>query len=328
MTTVLITGANGFIGSTIVEKALSLGWNVTAAIRKGSDLSHLKTFSISYLEVNYSNKIELTKILTESPTFDYIIHNAGTTKASTKEAYLEVNLGYTQTLVESLIESNRVPRKFLFVSSLAAIGPVKYGKTIDAHTIPTPVTWYGQSKLAAERYLETLLNFPWLVIQPTGVFGPKDKDIFIFIKMINKGLELYIGNKEQNLSFIFSEDLADLMLTILQKGTIHQKYIGSDFKNYVSSDLGNAVKSASLVKTIKLKIPASVINLVAILSEKIGKIQGKTPPLNLDKMNELTAESWWCNPDNLPQKVFWQPKFDLFTGMQKTIKWYKDNKWL
>ena len=57
MTTVLITGANGFIGSTIVEKALSLGWNVTAAIRKGSDLNHLKTFSISYLEVNYSNKI-------------------------------------------------------------------------------------------------------------------------------------------------------------------------------------------------------------------------------------------------------------------------------
>lgn len=327
MSSVLITGANGFIGSTLVEKAVSLGWRVTAAIRKGSDLEHLKSFNISFLEVNYADQSELIKAFSALPVFDYIIHNAGTTKAANLEEYLRVNQGYTQNLIESLIECNRVPGKFLFVSSLAAVGPVSSGQVIDSQTTPNPVTWYGKSKLAAEKYLESLPDFPWMIVQPTGVYGPKDKDIFVFINLVNKGLEFYIGNNEQNLSFIYSEDLADMMLAILKKGTLHQKYIGSDLKKYVSSDLGNSVKKALNCKTIKLKIPVSVISSIALLSEKLGNLKGKTPALNLDKMNELKAESWWCACENI-NKIQWKPKFDLYTGMQKTVDWYKLNKWL
>jgi nucleoside-diphosphate-sugar epimerase len=118
------------------------------------------------------------------------------------------------------------------------------------------------------------------------------------------------------------------MLHALENGSIHHKYIGSDFNNYLSSDLGMAVKQALNKKTIKLKIPSNVITLVAKISESIGKIQGKMPPLNIDKMNELKAESWWCDPKNVKDSLQWKPKFDLYSGMQKTIDWYILNKWL
>ncbi|MBL7831044.1 MAG: NAD(P)-dependent oxidoreductase [Saprospiraceae bacterium] len=328
MKKLLVTGANGFIGSTIVEQAINRGWKVTAAIRKGSNTSHLLPYQIEYLELDYSNKIDLVNKFSKIDKFEYIIHNAGTTKAANKDEYLKVNVAYTQNLVEALIESHKIPEKFLFVSSLAAIGPVKHGQTIDNNTKPNPVTWYGESKLSAEQYFDGLSEFPWTIIRPTAVYGPKDKDIFVFIKMVSKGLEFYIGKKEQELSFIYSEDLADLMLTIVEKSPLHQKYIGSDFKQYKSADLGNSIKISQNKSTLKLKIPAIVITSVAYVFDFFGKLSGKVPTLNLDKMNELKAESWWCNPKNVKTNLNWQPKNDLYSGMKNTIEWYQKHKWL
>lgn len=328
MKKILITGANGFIGSTLVDQALSLGWQVTAAIRKSSDLSLLKGLDIQFLELDYANCSSLEKIFKELPVFDFIIHNAGTTKAKDQEAYDKVNLNYTQNLIESLIAVNKVPAKFLFVSSLAAIGPTTCGKCIEDDTVPAPVSHYGKSKLKAENYIRSLNNFPWIIVRPTGVYGPRDKDIFIFIQMINKLLELYIGRKGQDLSFICSTDLAGLMLSILNKSAIHETYFGYDFNKYRSVDLGNAVKSALHKKTIQIKIPISIVSFMAIISEKIGQLKQKTPALNFDKVNELKAESWMCNSNKAAENLGWKPQFDLYSGMKYTVDWYKSNHWL
>lgn len=328
MMKILITGANGFIGSTLVDQALSLGWQVTAAIRKSSDLSLLKGLDIQFVELDYANRTSLEKVFKELPDFDFIIHNAGTTKAKDQAAYDKVNLNYTQNLIESLISVNKVPTKFLFVSSLAAIGPTTCGNCIEDDTDPAPVSYYGKSKLKAEKYIRSLNNFPWIIVRPTGVYGPRDKDIFIFIQMISKGLELYIGRKGQDLSFICSIDLANLMLSILKKSAIHETYFGYDFNKYHSTDLGNAAKLALHKKTTQLKIPISIVTFMAIISEKIGQLNQKTPALNYDKVNELKAESWMCSSDKAAVNLGWKPQYDLYSGMKFTIDWYKSNNWL
>jgi UDP-glucose 4-epimerase len=328
MKRILITGASGFIGSTLVDAALAKGWEVTAAIRPTSDKSFLKDPRIQFLELNFKSEKDLAEKLRNAGRFHYVIHNAGTTKAINREGYIDVNTGHTRRLVEILIDSDIKPEKFLLVSSLAALGPTTENVLIRPNKKPMPVTAYGESKLEAEGYLQTVTDFPWVAVQPTAVFGPRDKEIFMFINLVAKGFELNIGTKPQKLSFIYSKDLVTLMMSALEKGQIGKKYIATDGKHYTTEDLGKATKSAIGKKTFKVKIPLSIVSVIAIISEKIGQWRGIAPMLNREKMNELGAESWLCNVDETFEELDFKPEYDLYSGMKEAVEWYRAEGWI
>lgn len=325
---ILITGASGFIGGFLVEEALNNGFEVTAAVRPTSDKSYLQDPRIRFIELNLKSEETMIRQLTEAGRFHYVIHNAGSTKALDFEAFRENNVENTKRLVNALNRPDLLPEKFLYVSSLAATGPAQDGIRIQRNHPPKPVTSYGESKLMAERFLESQLGFPWVVIQPTAVFGPREKDIFTFIKMVNAGLEIYIGAEDQKLSFIYVKDLASVMIAILKVGQIGEKYHISDENIYSNDDLGNSVKRVLGKKTIKFRIPLPLIRVVAYASEKVGKWRGAIPTINREKMNELTAQSWLCEAPYTFNSLHIKPKYDLYSGMEEAINWYKENKWI
>ena len=328
MKKILITGASGFVGSTLADEALNRGWEVTAAVRPSSDKSFLQDSRIKFLELNFNSSKDLAEKLNQAGRFNYVVHSAGTTKAVNREAYFDVNAGHTQRLVEALRDPSVKPEKFLFVSSLAALGPTSGDNLIQPNSPPNPVTSYGASKLAAQDYLQTLTDFPWISIQPTAVYGPRDKEIFIFINLVSKGFEFYIGTKPQKLSFIYVKDLVEMMLLSLEKGQVGKTYIASDNINYTTDDLGKAVREAIGRKTFKLKLPLSIVGAIAVISEKVGDWQKKATMLNREKMNELSAESWLCDPSETLTDLNFEPKYDLYAGMKEAVDWYKMKKWI
>ena len=82
--------------------------------------------------------------------------------------------------------------------------------------IQNPLTTYGKSKLLAERYIEEHYHNPFVIIKPTSVYGPRDKDFLIVMKLISKGFEGYIGTEPQKLSFIYVDDLVNAIISTIE----------------------------------------------------------------------------------------------------------------
>lgn len=212
---VLITGATGFVGYHLIEKSLKAGLEVYAAVRKSSSKGHLSEFDIKYIDLDYSS-VDTLRTQLEEHQFSHIIHAAGITKAKTKAEYNKINAEYTECLAVAAITASIRLEKFVFVSSLAALGPLSdLNQEIKEDTPGRPVTNYGASKLLAEKYLNEIPGLPLITIRPTAVYGPREKDIFILFKSISRGLEPHIGNFKQQLSFIYVKDLADVIVNSL-----------------------------------------------------------------------------------------------------------------
>lgn len=323
---VLITGVSGFVGYHLVEQAVNLGFEVFGAVRPNSEVEHLKDFPIQYKYLNYADVDSLRSDIIQNE-YDYIIHAAGITKAKTLSDYNLVNAEYSKNLAFAAVGTQ--VKKFVFVSSLAAIGPVAdINSVINADQIPKPVTSYGMSKLNAENSLKTLTALPLIVIRPTAVYGPREKDIFILFESLNKGLEPYIGNFDQRLSFIYVKDLANVIFKALKVTVSHESYNISDGRSYDRFALADIFKKVLRKKTFKFHIPLLIVKLLASLLDILYKNSAKTPALNKEKLAELTAINWICNIDAAKKDLGFNPAFNLEAGLSDTLNWYKQNNWL
>jgi UDP-glucose 4-epimerase len=324
---VLITGASGFVGFHLIEEALKNNLEVYAAVRKSSKIDHLKSLDIKYTYPDFTDITSLKKEINENK-YDYIIHAAGVTKAKSQKEYNQINAAYTNNLAKAVLESDIKLKKFVLISSLAAVGPLNSLQgVITEQTPPAPVTAYGKSKLLAEENLKTFSSLNYNILRPTGVYGPRDKDIFIFFKQVSRGLEPYIGNIQQNLSFIYVTDVAKAAIKSLHAGN-KKTYNLSDGNFYDRYELGNVTKKVLNLKTIKFHLPVIFVKLIAIIAEKYSSLNNKASVLNVEKLNELMAVNWNCDIGQAKADLGFYPEHNLTSGVTETLKWYKAHKWL
>lgn len=323
---VLITGASGFVGYHLIETALNSELEVFIAVRKTSDIKHLQSYNLHYTYPNFGDITNLENEI-RNQQYDFIIHAAGTTKARTSEEYNYVNATYTNNLAKAIAGTNGIVKKVVFMSSLGAIGPsLKPNERLNASTPPSPVTAYGKSKLLAEKLLEAY-DFPLITLRPTAVYGPREKDIFIVLKTIGQGLEPYIGTVQQQLSFVYVKDLATLTVNALFN-THNGAYNITDGNCYDRYELAKITKAILGKKTLKFHLPYGMVKGLAILLEKGYGLVNKTSVLNKEKLNELTAINWCCDISKAQEELDFKPTYDLEKGLNESIKWYKENKWL
>lgn len=332
---ILITGASGFIGSTTADRALELGYETWAGIRKSSSRQYLQDGRIRFIDLHYADKRKLKEQLRdfadEYGRFDDIIHIAGLTKALHKSDFDKVNYEYTKNLVEALIETDTVPDSFIFMSSLSAMGPGdEIGYTpMCAGKTPTPNTAYGKSKLKAENWLKSIDSFPYLILRPTGVYGPRDKDYLILMRAVKSGLDVGAGFKKQLLSFIYIEDLVNVIFSLIEKGIRRKEYFVADGDMYTDSEFNAIVRDALHKKNVlRLKVPLFLVKQAAFINEKIAAFYGKATAFNSDKYRIMKQRNWACEIAPLKEDIEFQPAYRLKEGVEKTIAWYQKEGWL
>lgn len=331
---VLITGANGFIGSSLVEEGLNQGYEVYAGIRKGCKWDHLRREGVRIFRLDLSSREQIEKKLRVSEAFegrfDYIIHAAGATHARRKQELQVINDQYTRNLVESLRASGNLPERFVFISSLAAGGPgdPESGREIRVSDPERPISAYGRSKLSAESYIKSLQDFPFLILRLTAVYGPRDLGFLPYFKFIQKGIQPRLGFQPQRLSFVYVKDLASLVFRVLDRRMAQSTYLVSDGKVYEKDQFGNALKDLFHRQTLKITIPLPVLTFIFYLMERSFALMGNRPRMNLEKLKEISSANWSCNSQAIWDEIRVCPAYSLESGLKETADWYRKRGWL
>jgi nucleoside-diphosphate-sugar epimerase len=149
------------------------------------------------------------------------------------------------------------------------------------------------------------------------------------MKAVKNGLDVGAGFKKQVLSFIHSEDLADVIFTLIEKGISRKEYFVADGELYTDREF-NAIVQQALEKkhVIRLKIPLLLVKPAAFISEKIAALFGKTATFNSDKYLIMKQRNWSCDTAPLTRDIGFRPRWKLKEGVQQTVAWYKKEGWL
>ncbi|MDH6355309.1 nucleoside-diphosphate-sugar epimerase [Dysgonomonas sp. PH5-45] len=332
---ILITGASGFIGSFLVEKALDCGFETWAGIRKSSSREFLTDKRIQFIDLNFADRNKLVgqirEFVARNGRFDYVVHNAGVTKCLDKADFDKINFQYTVNLIDALEEAGSIPEKFVLMSSLSAYGvgdeanytPLKLTDT------PNPNTAYGKSKLKAEAYLKQKSEFPYMIMRPTGVYGPREKDYYLMLKTVKSGLDVGAGFKPQHLTFIYVRDLVDAVFLALESTLKNKEYFVADGSVYTDKEYTALIKDILHKKMVlSIKVPLSVLKVVSVIAEGLSKLTKKPSTLNRDKYVIMKQRNWECDIQPLVVDLGFSPRYDLRKGLEESVEWYRNNGWL
>lgn len=334
---ILVTGASGFIGSFIVSEALERGHEVWAGVRASSNRQYLTDPRIHFAELNFSSPSRLCgqlAVLREKMggnRWDYIIHAAGATKAIREADFYRTNTQGTINFVQALEDMKMLPSRFVFISSLSIFGAIReedYSPIRDTDT-PQPNTSYGKSKWEAEQWLRTQQDVPWVILRPTGVYGPRERDYFLMAKSIKNHTDFAVGYKPQDITFVYVTDVVQAIFLAIESDISGRSYFLSDGEVYRSSTFSDLIrKELGNPWWIRITAPLWVLRLVTFFGEHISHITGKISALNNDKYNIMKQRNWRCDITPAIEELGYRPQVKLKEGVRRAIHWYKENKWL
>ncbi len=344
---ILVTGASGFIGSFIVSEGLRRGYDVWAGVRATSSRQYLTDPRIRFAELNLSDREQLARQLADlrqqmgGSGWDYVIHAAGATKSLRREGFFRTNLLGTQNLVLALEQQQMRPRRFVFVSSLSIFGaiketPVPQGPTLypaitDSDT-PLPNTAYGESKLAAEQWLTTQIELPWVVLRPTGVYGPRERDYFLMAQSIKQHVDFAVGYRPQEITFVYVADVVQAVFLACEQpeeNVVHRAFFLSDGCSYNSRAFSDLLQQEMGTRCVlHIKAPLWFLRAVCAVNGTVCRWLGKLTTLNMDKYHILAQRNWNCDITPARKLLGYEPQWTLADGVRESVRWYKDEGWL
>ena len=310
MTNILITGANGFVGSALVLKLAAIETGVIRiAIRK---LTRIFPNNVEIFEcLELSDNTDWTDAL---KNIDIVIHCAARAhllKDSASDPLAEfrkVNTAGTLNLAQQAALAG--VKRFIFISSLGVNGAETFSKPFLADDTPHPHSPYAQSKFEAESGLIDLSHTTKMsvaIIRPPLVYGPKAPGNFgVLMRVVNRRIPLPFGRVTNKRSFVFLDNLIDLILVcIIHPNAANQIFLVSDGEDLSTTQLLIKMGKVFSKPTRLLPIPMFVLSTAA-------KLAGKT------KVAQQLLGSLQVDIQKTKSLLGWSPPFSVDEGLRKT----------
>lgn len=323
----IVTGANGFVGSHLVDLLIEKNYRVRCIVRKSSDLRWIENKDVEIFNCGLKDKDGLRKAFDGA---EYIYHVAGVVKSKKPEGYFEGNVETTRTLLEVALEFKDNIKRFLIVSSQTVSGPSQINKPVTEESPCKPITTYGRSKLAQEELAMSFMDkLPVTICRAPAVYGDRDTEIFIFFQTFSKGLMTSIGLNDKQVSLIHAADLVKgFYLAAISEKAVGQVYFITSEKFYTWKEVGDVTSKVMNKKPMKVKVPHFIVYIIAAIAQFFSMFSSKAATLNIEKAKDITQPAWISDYRKAYNDLGFKEELTLEEGIRRTVEWYKKMKWL
>jgi len=325
MSTTLVTGASGFIGSGVVRALLHRGRAVRCYVEPGASRKNLEGLDVEIIEGDINDRDKIGRALAGARS---LYHLAAIYKLWLPDNALmyEVNVEGTKTVLFAALEAG--VDKVVYTSSIAAVGKPEDGGLADEtceFNLWDESNHYVRSKWLSER---DALRFareglPVVVVNPAFPFGERDIAPTPTGRFIVEALKGRVpGYMEGGFNVVDVADVAEAHVLAEEKGRVGERYILGDH-NVTYKEFYDAVTEVAGVPAITRKLPTRVLWGMAWMMEKMGDLRGKEPQLTY-KSARYASRTLWFDTKKAHEELG-MPRTSLRTSIEKSIRWFRAN---
>ncbi len=324
---ILITGANGFLGSRLAKLAIKKKFNVNVLVRKNSNLKNLDAIK-SKINFFYGDLRKSNSLIDPIENSDIVFHVAADYRLwskKTSELY-DTNVFGTENIL-SIISKKK--KKLIFTSSVATLGLID-NKISNENT---PVCYndmighYKKSKYLAEdlvcKYVrKKKLNA--IIVNPSTPIGPGDIKPTptgkIILDVVKKKMPAYV---DTGLNFVHVDDVAEGHFLALKYGKLGERYIlGGD--NVIFKDFLDFVSDYAHVPKVKIKLHTTYLYLFARLNEFFSKyLINNNPSFTVDGLR-MSEKKMFFSSDKAKKKLHYRPR-PAKDAIKDSVEWIVKN---
>lgn len=321
---VLVTGANGFLGSHVAERLAARGVELRLLLRRSSNIDFLQGVPYERVEGDVRDPASLARAV---EGVDAVAHLAVLTLAVNEARFQEVNALGTANLVHAARKAG--VRRFVYVSSLAAQGPNPDRATLMPEP-PRPVSAYGRSKLAGEHpVLLAQHDMSVAILRPSAVYGQRDRALLPLYRMGKLGIVPVYGRGSNLVSWLHAYDGADAVIAAtLADGPTGAIYTVSDGAFYTWRELVQAFGRAWGKTPRILPGPPPLFHLAGNAGGLVQSLVRRPLSLQPDQIRHMRAPYWICDNTAITRDLGWAPSISLDAGFEQTLRWYREQGWL
>jgi UDP-glucose 4-epimerase len=314
---ILLTGANGLVGSFLLPKLIFNSYKVRVLGRKlnQSSAKEVKVFNIDSLSADRIYKDALTDV-------NVVIHLAALVNVmkhpscNALEEYKKINFYGTMNLAHQAASAG--VKRFIFISTIKVNGEVtRDGKKFYADDIPCPQDPYSQSKYEAEQALLRLSKVSGMeivIIRPPLIYGPGVKaNFFSIMKWLNRNFSMPLGGINNKRSFVGVANLTDLIVTCINHPrAANQIFLVSDDYDVSTTFLLQSISFALGKKSNLIPVP---VFFLKIFFFAIGK----------PNFSKRLLESLQIDITKTKQRLNWKPPVIFQDGIEETVRHFLVN---
>lgn len=326
---VLLTGASGFLGGHAAAALHRAGHDLRTLSRASSDLSRLDEQDIPYTRVNVDLDGERGGLAAACADTDAVVHIAARLRGRSEAEFMRTNAEATAALGEAARDAG--VRCFVYLSSLAALGPAPGDTPEPPDATPHPASDYGRSKLAGERALSELGGAMSLaMIRAPLIYGPADRGLLPFFQMAERGFAPQFGDGSNRVAGVYGPDLAAAVTAILEQPPAEPAtwQISDDGGPYTWRDLLAALERAAGRPLRIIPLPPPVWQAMAAAAETWAATTGGEPLLDRSRVIEMRQRAWLADGAALQAATGWRPTVGLDQGLAETMRWYRSAGWV
>jgi nucleoside-diphosphate-sugar epimerase len=323
---IAITGATGFIGSHLAEHLADVGHEVTVLARSPERTGWIRHLPV---RVVYGDLDGADAMQEFTAGQQVIVHAAGLTLAANRDEFIRVNVDGSVRLLSAALAGSPGLRRFVYLSSQAAMGPSPAGESLGEDAPLRPISAYGESKSLAEQELARFADrVPITFIRPPWVYGPRDRHTLSYFQLAAHGVRLVVGPRSRY-SIVHASDLA-AGIRLAAESTLPgaRAYFLTDGEGRTIEELARIIAHAAGRRTVRLPVPVAAVAVVAAVNELVGAVTRRPPFIGWRKLGEVRNPCWVVSDRRAREELGYRPEITTEQGMAQTAAWYRTAGWL